>query len=284
VSALTVPTLTPDAARVLTDEVKSDAAALWAKLLSLYEGEAHIALGYSSWGAYCSSEFDWGKSQSYRVLDAARVVDALPESPIGERPAESVARELVPVLREAPEQVPEVWGEIVELHGPTPTAAQVREVVEDKRADPMAVHYSSKTDEWATPQDFYDVVNAEFAFDLDVCALDTSAKCDRYFTPETDGLAQDWTGTVWMNPPYGDVIPAWVEKAYASAQAGATVVCLVPARVDTAWFQDFCFTGEVRFIRGRLRFGTADASAPFPSALVIFKPHQMAAAYGWRWR
>jgi phage N-6-adenine-methyltransferase len=180
-----------------------------------------------------------------------------------------------------------VWTEVVEQHGPQPTAADVREVVEqrEERTRPrLDVHFSSATDEWATPQDFYDVVNAEFRFDLDACALDSSAKCERYFTPETDGLAQEWTGTVWMNPPYGDVIPQWVEKAHRSAVAGATVVCLVPSRTDTAWFHDHCFPGEVRFIRGRLRFGGADASAPFPSCLVVLGPHIEQRAFAWDWR
>lgn len=130
--------LTAEAARVLTDEVKADAAALWAKLLELYEGGAHLALGYSSWGAYCSDEFDMGKSRSYQVLDAARVIEALPEStncgmrsalPVDAPRSEGVARELVPVLRADPESIPEVWGEVVAEKGPQPTAAEVREVV-----------------------------------------------------------------------------------------------------------------------------------------------------------
>jgi phage N-6-adenine-methyltransferase len=140
------------------------------------------------------------------------------------------------------------------------------------------------TDEWATPQDFYDAVDAEFGFELDVCALDSSAKCERYFTPETDGLAQDWTGTVWMNPPYGDAIGGWVLKAWESAQAGATVACLLPARVDTGWWWDYCRYGEVRFLRGRLRFGESTTSAPFPSVLVIFGPGRDACVKWWEWR
>lgn len=126
-STVSFPTLTADAARVLTEEVKADAATLWAKLLNLYEGAAHTALGYSSWANYCESEFDMGKSQSYRVLRSARVVAELP---IGNSPrSESVARELVPVLRDSPEDVPEVWGEIVQAHGDHPTATQVRGIV-----------------------------------------------------------------------------------------------------------------------------------------------------------
>lgn len=142
-------------------------------------------------------------------------------------------------------------------------------VVENEK-NGMAVHYSSETDEWETPQDLFDELDREFGFGLDVCALPSSAKCKRYFTPEKDGLSQKWSGVVWMNPPYGDVISQWVEKARQSADAGATVVCLVPARVDTHWWWDNCRYGEIRFIRGRLKFGNSQSSAPFPSAVVIF--------------
>lgn len=276
--------LSLEEARDLTEEVKADAAALWSKLLSLYEGEAHLALGYSSWGEYYEEEFGGSASRGKHLLAAARVVRVLEESGSNLNPpgTDSVARELSPVLREAPEQVEEVWGEVVELHGPAPTAKQVREVVDEKRNDRLAVHFSSATDEWATPADFFECVAAEFEFELDVCALPTSAKCERYFGPEDDGLEQDWSGTCWMNPPYGNEIAAWVRKAYESAQAGATVVCLVPARTDTNWWHDYCGKGEVRFIKGRLRFGEATASAPFPNALVVFgRDPQM---FNWEWR
>ena len=140
----------------------------------------------------------------------------------------------------------------------------------------MNVHFSSKTDLWYTPQDFYDKLDAEFCFELDVCATDDNHKCAKYFTKETDGLSQDWQGVVWMNPPYGREIKAWMEKAYRSCvENRATVVCLVPSRTDTAWFQDFAMKGEVRFIRGRLKFGGSKNSAPFPSAVVVFHPDQL---------
>lgn len=138
------------------------------------------------------------------------------------------------------------------------------------RARVMAVHYSSETSEWSTPQQLFDLLDSEFRFDLDVCATPENAKCSRYFTAEHDGLAQEWTGTCWMNPPYGSVIGDWVRKAREAAQAGSTVVCLLPARVDTAWWWNHARFGEVRFLRGRLRFGGGDTGAPFPSAIVIF--------------
>ena len=136
----------------------------------------------------------------------------------------------------------------------------------------MNVHFSSASVEWPTPQDFFDRINARFGFDLDVCATPDNAKCSRYFTEADDGLQQDWTGIAWMNPPYGRQIGKWVRKAWESAQAGATVVCLLPARTDTAWWHDYCIKGDVEFLRGRLKFGGHKNSAPFPNALVTFYP------------
>jgi len=133
---------------------------------------------------------------------------------------------------------------------------------------------SSATDQWATPQSLFDELNAEFNFTLDACASAWNYKVDKYFDEAMDSLKQDWTGTVWMNPPYGRTIKQWMAKAYESAGGGATVVCLVPARTDTAWWWDYAMNGEVRFIRGRIKFvsptGEGDA-APFPSAIVIFR-------------
>ncbi len=128
--ALEVARLTSAEARALTDEVKADAAALWGKLLSLYEGGAHLSLGYPSWGAYYEAEFSESGRRGYQILEAARVAAALePVNHGSTGPSERVARELAPVLHEAPEQVEEVWAEIVEEHGPSPTAAQVRQHV-----------------------------------------------------------------------------------------------------------------------------------------------------------
>ena len=129
--------------------------------------------------------------------------------------------------------------------------------------------FTSETDVWSTPQDFYNKINLEFDFELDVCALPENAKCPNYFTPEQDGLAQDWTGACWCNRPYGREIGKWVKKA---SESKAIVVCLVPARTDTAWWHDYAMKAdEIRFIRGRLKFGNSKNSAPFPSALLIFR-------------
>lgn len=133
--------------------------------------------------------------------------------------------------------------------------------------------FSSATDDWATPQDFFDKLNREFRFDLDVCASEGNAKCAAFFTKDQDGLSQDWRGACWMNPPYGRGIGAWMKKAYLSTREnGATVVCLVPARTDTRWWHDYAALGEVFFIPGRLKFGGAKHGAPFPCAVVVFRP------------
>ena len=133
--------------------------------------------------------------------------------------------------------------------------------------------FSSKDQTWETPIDFFNKVNEEFNFDIDVCATEATAKCDMYYTPEIDGLKQEWRGTCWMNPPYGREIKKWIEKAYKESTKGAIVVCLIPARTDTKYWHEYIFpyASEIRFIKGRLKFGNSANSAPFPSALVIFK-------------
>lgn len=131
---------------------------------------------------------------------------------------------------------------------------------------------TSNRDTWATPSPLFADLNREFGFTLDVCALPENAKCANYFTPEQDGLSQEWTGVCWMNPPYGRKISNWMRKAYEASRHGATVVCLVPARTCSAWWHDYAMKGEVRFIRGRVRFVGANWDAPFPSAIVVFRP------------
>lgn len=134
------------------------------------------------------------------------------------------------------------------------------------------VMFSSATDVWSTPQEYFDNVAEEFPFTVDVCALPENAKCKKFFSPEDDGLSQKWEGVCWMNPPYGRVIGKWVQKAYESAKEGAVVVGLLPARTDTKWFHDYIYgKAEIRFIRGRLKFGGCANSAPFPSMLVIWR-------------
>ena len=133
--------------------------------------------------------------------------------------------------------------------------------------------YTSNSEEWGTPQELFNRLNEEFNFTLDICASEENAKCPKYYTKEEDALKQEWGGVIWMNPPYGRRIGNWVKKAKETARQGkATVVCLLPARTDTAWWHDYAMkANEIRLIRGRLKFGDGKGSAPFPSAIVVFK-------------
>jgi len=135
------------------------------------------------------------------------------------------------------------------------------------------VHFSSKSVEWETPQGFFDQLNEEFGFTLDPCCTHENAKCEEHFTKEENGLEQDWgNGIVFCNPPYGRKIIHWMRKAWESSLNGATVVCLVPARTDTQWFHEYAIKGEIRLVKGRVKFGGHSNSATFPSMIVIFRP------------
>jgi site-specific DNA-methyltransferase (adenine-specific) len=138
--------------------------------------------------------------------------------------------------------------------------------------------YSSRTDEWPTPQSFFDALDAEFHFTLDACATRRNAKCARYFTAAQDGLRQDWgTHRVFCNPPYGREMPVWACKCFAASRAGALVVLLAHARTDTRWFHGWVYgKAELRFVKGRLRFGDGAQSAPFPSLVAVYRPRRAA--------
>lgn len=133
--------------------------------------------------------------------------------------------------------------------------------------------FTSKTDLWATPKAFFDQLNKEFKFTLDPCATKENAKCKKFYTEADNGLAQSWDNErVFMNPPYGKTISQWIKKA--SEVRGGVVVCLLPARTDTRYFHDYIYQKknvEIRFIKGRLKFGDSKNSAPFPSMVVIFR-------------
>lgn len=135
--------------------------------------------------------------------------------------------------------------------------------------------YSSNTGEWETPQAFFDELNREFSFDLDVCATGSNAKCNRYYSLKEDGLRQPWAGRVWCNPPYGNEIPLWLQKAHDEIISNAElIVMLLPARTDTRWFHKYVYNKpgiEIRFVKGRIKFGGAEYNAPFPSMIVIFR-------------
>ena len=141
-----------------------------------------------------------------------------------------------------------------------------------------AALYSSRSEEWHTPQNFFDILDCEFAFTLDPCATRDNAKCTCYFTKSQDGLTQDWgTHRVFCNPPYGRSMRQWAQKCFLASQAGATVVLLAHSRTDTRWFHDWVYgkASEIRFIKGRLKFGDGRQSAPFPSLVAIFRPPVM---------
>ena len=148
--------------------------------------------------------------------------------------------------------------------------------------------FSSKTDLHSTPQEFYDKLNEEFCFDYDPCATHENAKRAYYSTLEgtfrrfgvlgptlislDDGLEYDWSGKfVYMNPPYGRGIGAWVKKACESDCP--VKVALLPARTDTRWWWTYIqgIADEIRFVEGRLKFGDATNSAPFPSVVVVWR-------------
>ena len=133
--------------------------------------------------------------------------------------------------------------------------------------------FSSGKNDWETPQWLFDELDGEFHFTLDPCASHETAKCNKYYTVEDDGLIQDWGNeVVFCNPPYSDIMQTeWVKKCYEHSKKGGTAVMLIPARTDTKRFHDYILgKAEIRFIRGRLKFGDSSNSAPFPSMIVIF--------------
>ena len=130
----------------------------------------------------------------------------------------------------------------------------------------------SKNVEWETPIDLFNELNAEFDFNLDPCSTHENAKCEKHFTREENGLLQNWGGCrVYVNPPYGREVGEWVKKCYEESRH-ALVVALLPARTDTKYFHEYIYgKAEIRFIKGRLRFGGAKHGAPFPSMVVIWR-------------
>ena len=128
--------------------------------------------------------------------------------------------------------------------------------------------------DWRTPQGVYDKLNEEFHFDFDPCPANPTVWMNSgvsLFHPTFDGLSVPWGQSTFCNPPYGREVGKWIKKGWQESLLGKTVVLLVAARTDTAWWHDYCLKGEIRFIRGRLRFDDQKNSAPFPSAIIVFK-------------
>lgn len=132
------------------------------------------------------------------------------------------------------------------------------------------IHFSSATDNWSTPKDVYEKLNNEFGFDFDPCPLSDK--------PEVDGLSTDWGERSFCNPPYSN-LKDWCAKAYLESRKGKLVVMLIPSRTDTRAWHDYCMKAdEIRFIKGRLKFGSAKTPAPFPSAIIIFRGDKLQSA------
>ncbi|APP13668.1 adenine methyltransferase [Lactiplantibacillus plantarum subsp. plantarum] len=138
--------------------------------------------------------------------------------------------------------------------------------------------FTSNKEDWETPQDFYDRLNAKYHFEWDLAASDDNAKCSCYFTRDDNSLEQDWeglSGNLFLNPPYGRELKLWVKKAATTGlKDKQNLVMLIPSRTDTSYWHDYIFNhAEIKFLRGRLKFevdGISGDSAPFPSAVVIY--------------
>lgn len=145
----------------------------------------------------------------------------------------------------------------------------------DMKSPSLSALTSSDSMLWATPRQWFDYLNLEFSFTLDPCCTPETAKCTKYFTPAENGLLQSWAEErVFMNPPFGREIPEWMRKAWREARDNhALVVCLVPARVETRWWHETAAkASDVRFPIGRINFDGGKSCAPFPIAIVIFRP------------
>jgi hypothetical protein len=262
--AIVATPLSAGEARALTDEVKADAAALWRKLLRLYEGQAHVALGYGSWGEYCREEFDIGRSRAYQLLDAGRVAEALAgestncgtdrfavidnsvvrvERTGGAPVNEAQARELAPLL-DTPDELVDVMRDLRAEHGARLTAEKVRLAVAERmrREHTLTAGVLASTGvEWYTPAQYVDAAREVLGgIDLDPASCDQANRTVRartYYTAQDDGLEHYWHGRVWLNPPYGKSSALFVGKLLAERAAGrvdAAIVLLNGLRVRRA--------------------------------------------------
>lgn len=139
----------------------------------------------------------------------------------------------------------------------------------------MNPHFSNNHQNWATPWELFRQIDSKYGpCTLDVCAMPETAKCDAFFTPEQDGLRQEWHGVCWMNPPYGRDISRWLQKVWLEVytlENAVRAICLLPARTDTKWWHEYVIKATIcEFIRGRVKFQGAKHNAPFPSAIVVF--------------
>ena len=231
--------------------------------------------GFHRFEEYVKHRWGWSRSYAYRQIDAAKVADNL--SPIGDIPAnEAQARELADLEPDQQREVAQAIHESGQTFE-TVTAKDVREIAQEvKSGTPpaMAVHFSSESEEWYTPPEIVArVIETLGAIDLDPCSdAGGNIPASLRFTKEQDSLSRSWAGRVYMNPPYGNVIPEWTEKLIGEYRAGRVLeaIALVPARTDTAWFRPLWKHGALCFIDGRLKFSGYKSAAPFPSVAVYF--------------
>lgn len=139
----------------------------------------------------------------------------------------------------------------------------------------LNVMCSSQKTEWETPNSLFEELDKEFNFTLDPCCTHNNAKCEKHYTKEDNGLLQDWTGErVFCNPPYGKELPPWIRKCAEHGERGGLAVMLIFARTDTKAFHEYIYhKAEIRFLKGRVKFGGCKNAAPFPSMIVIFGNH-----------
>jgi hypothetical protein len=272
--------LSRDEARSLTDEVKRDAERLWRKLVELYEGGAHLALGYPSWAAYFKAEFGGEKSQAYRILNAGRVAAAL-DSPNGERLNEAQARELAPLL-DSPDELRDAWNALRDEFGEQITAADVRQLVKGTLRNRQFVAYmcSSESFEWYTPPGYIAAVRKVLgAIDLDPASCEqanATVGAGRFYTEAENGLLLPWFGRVFCNPPYGPAAPHFVDKLIGEYQAGnvtAAILLVNAYSTERPWLQGLLRTRPVCFTDHRIKFTSPIArggSSTHGSAFVYF--------------
>lgn len=295
-----VPLMTESEARECVKAINGHMNSARALLLDLYERRGWVALGYASWRECATAEFEQSQALLYRELQAAQIEQRI--SPMGEI-GTIPERQLRPLSAVTPMEQPIAWQEANERTNGKPTARVVEEVVREMVSEPreewtpddqnvftdhraeqaeaireerrakMAVHFTSNTPEWYTPGHIIERTEGVFGhIDLDPCSNskeNPNVPALNHYTIDDNGLTQRWQGHIYMNPPYGDEIGAWVEKMIRSYREGDiySAIALLPARTDTAWFQPL-FDYTICFIRGRLKFSGAENSAPFPSVIV----------------